>query len=239
MTDQKVVLITGASSGIGHATAELLTSRGYHVFGTARNPETVVPIQGVELLPLDVRDDGSVQAGVETALSRAGRAPHLPSASVTHRAARMRRRNRRTKSMVSRLSLLAVIGALALAGHARAADTQAVDTYFAITGAAPDGQAVAGWLCPLDARVVALGEGSAVVYHTYDAEGADVVRVVTTVATDPNGAAAPARFVSYLSPGQKAEVSVAGAVGTAPAVLELAYDGIYLAVRSVAAQPEG
>jgi NAD(P)-dependent dehydrogenase (short-subunit alcohol dehydrogenase family) len=73
MTDQKVVLITGASSGIGRATAELLTSRGYRVFGTARNPDTVVPLQGVELLPLDVRDDGSVQAGVETALSRGGR----------------------------------------------------------------------------------------------------------------------------------------------------------------------
>jgi NAD(P)-dependent dehydrogenase (short-subunit alcohol dehydrogenase family) len=73
MTDHKVVLITGVSSGIGRATAELLTSRGYRVFGTARNPDTVVPLQGVELLPLDVRDDGSVQAGVETALSRGGR----------------------------------------------------------------------------------------------------------------------------------------------------------------------
>jgi NAD(P)-dependent dehydrogenase (short-subunit alcohol dehydrogenase family) len=73
MTDQKVVLITGASSGIGRATAELLTSRGYRVFGAARNPDTVVPLQAVELLPLDVRDDGSVQAGVETALSRGGR----------------------------------------------------------------------------------------------------------------------------------------------------------------------
>jgi NAD(P)-dependent dehydrogenase (short-subunit alcohol dehydrogenase family) len=73
MTDQKVVLITGASSGIGRATAELLTSRGYRVFGTARNLDTVVPLQGVELLSLDVRDDASVACGVETALSRAGR----------------------------------------------------------------------------------------------------------------------------------------------------------------------
>ena len=73
MTDQKVVLITGASSGIGRATAELLTSRGYRVFGTARNLDTVVPVQGVELLSLDVRDDASVARGVETALSRAGR----------------------------------------------------------------------------------------------------------------------------------------------------------------------
>jgi len=186
MTEHKVVLITGASSGIGRATAGRLTSRGYRGSGTARNLDT----------------------------------------------------HRRTKSMVARLSLLAMMGGLALAGHARAADTQAADTYVAITAAAPDGQAVGGWLCPLDAYVVTLGESSAVVYYTYDPEGADVVRVVTTVATDPDGAAAPARFVSYLSPGQKAEVAVAGAVGTAPAVLELAYDGVYLAVRSAAAQPE-
>ena len=68
-----------------------------------------------------------------------------------------------------------------------------------------------------DARVIALGTGSAVVYYTYDEGGADAVRVVTTVGTDADGAAPPARFVSYLAPGQKAEVSVAGAVGTVPA----------------------
>ena len=143
--------------------------------------------------------------------------------------------------MISRLALLAMTGALALAGEARAADTRAVDTYLAITGtgSAPDGRPAAGELPPLNARVVTLGVGSAVVYYTYDEEGADVVRVVTTVATDPDGAAAPARFVSHLSPGQKAEVSVAGAVGTEPASLELAYDGALLKVRSVTAQPEG
>ena len=143
--------------------------------------------------------------------------------------------------MVSRLSLLALAGTLALAGEARAADTQAVDTYLAITGtdSAPDGRPAAGELAPLDPYVVALGAGSAVVYYTYDPEGADVARVVTTIGTDPDGAAAPARFVSYLSPGQKAEVSVAGAVGTEPASLELAYDGGLLTVRPVTAPPQG
>ena len=141
----------------------------------------------------------------------------------------------------SRLSLLATAGVLALAGQAGAADTdtQAADTYLAITGLAPDGRPAAGELAPLDARVVALGEGGAVVYYTYDPDGADLVRVVTTVGTEAGGAAAPARLVSHLSPGQKAEVSVAGAAGTEPAVLELAYDGGLLRVRSVAAQPEG
>jgi hypothetical protein len=143
------------------------------------------------------------------------------------------------KSMVSRLSLLATVGALTLASQARAADLQAVDTYLAITSLASRSQAVAGELRPLDARVVTLGEGSAVVYYTYDAEAANVVRVVTTIATDRDDAAAPARFVSYLSPGQKAEVSVAGPVGTEPDTLELAYDGTALAVRSVTSRPQG
>ena len=141
--------------------------------------------------------------------------------------------------MVSRLSLLATVGALTLASQARAADLQAVDTYLAITGLASRSQAVAGELRPLDARVVTLGEGSAVVYYTYDAEAANVVRVVTTVGTDPDGTAAPARFVSYLSPGQKAEISVAGPVGTEPAMLELANDRGRLAVRSVTSRPQG
>jgi hypothetical protein len=142
--------------------------------------------------------------------------------------------------MVSRLSLLAVAGTLAFAGAARAADTRAVDTYLAITGtaSAPAGRPAAGDLAPLDARVVALGAGSAVVYYDTRDEGrADVVRVVTTVGTDADGAAPPARFVSYLAPGQKAEVSVAGAAGAAPDVIELAYDGRLLAVRPVPAQP--
>lgn len=139
--------------------------------------------------------------------------------------------------MISRLSLLALTGALTLAGTARAADTQAIDTYLAITASAPAARP-AGGLAPLDARVIALGTGSAVVYYTYDEGGADAVRVVTTVGTDADGTAPPARFVSYLAPGQTAEVSVAGAVGSAPAALELAYDGVRLAVRSVTARPE-
>ncbi len=142
--------------------------------------------------------------------------------------------------MISRLSLLALLaGSSALPGGAHAADTQAADAYLAITGLAPGGRVPAGAPCPLDARVVALGEGTAVVYYTYDEEGADALRVVTTVVAGPGGSAAPARFVSRLAPGQRAEVSAAGAAGTGPAWLELAYDGGLLTVRSVTAQPEG
>jgi NAD(P)-dependent dehydrogenase (short-subunit alcohol dehydrogenase family) len=68
-----VVLITGASSGIGRATAELLAARGHRVFGGVRAAATTRPLTGVELVPLDVRDEASVKACVEDVRSRAGR----------------------------------------------------------------------------------------------------------------------------------------------------------------------
>src|SRR5262245_32800988 len=69
----KVVLITGASTGIGRATAALLASRGYRVFGTARNLAHVTPIPGVEMVELDVRDDESVEACLRAVLSKVDR----------------------------------------------------------------------------------------------------------------------------------------------------------------------
>jgi short-subunit dehydrogenase len=73
MADQRVVLITGASSGVGQSTARLLAHRGYKVFGTSRNPGGSAIIPAVEMLPLDVRADDSVQACVEAVSSRSGR----------------------------------------------------------------------------------------------------------------------------------------------------------------------
>jgi NADP-dependent 3-hydroxy acid dehydrogenase YdfG len=48
MPDQTVVLITGASSGVGQATARLFAQKGYKVFGTSRNPATAesIPMVG-------------------------------------------------------------------------------------------------------------------------------------------------------------------------------------------------
>jgi len=69
----KVVLITGASSGIGQSTARLLAQQGFTIFGTSRNPSGIDRIPGIEFLPLDVRLDESVKSCVETLLKRAGR----------------------------------------------------------------------------------------------------------------------------------------------------------------------
>jgi NADP-dependent 3-hydroxy acid dehydrogenase YdfG len=73
MADQTVVLITGASSGVGQSTARLLAQKNYRVFGTSRNPAQAEGIPGVEMLPLDVRADDSVRACVAAVSSRGGR----------------------------------------------------------------------------------------------------------------------------------------------------------------------
>src|SRR5262245_32075547 len=75
----KVVLITGASSGVGQATARLLAEKGYQVFGTSRNPDSAQSIPGVEMLALDVRSNDSVAACVNAVGDAAGRGDGLGS----------------------------------------------------------------------------------------------------------------------------------------------------------------
>jgi len=68
-----VILVTGASSGIGRATAELLVGQGFKVFGTSRDPGRAAAPDGVEMLPLDVRSDDSAANCVARVLAAAGR----------------------------------------------------------------------------------------------------------------------------------------------------------------------
>lgn len=72
MASGKIVLITGASSGIGKAIGLFLHSKGYRVFGTTRNPQKHSDFTTFPLLTLDVRDEGSVHNCVRELLDQAG-----------------------------------------------------------------------------------------------------------------------------------------------------------------------
>ncbi|MFO8079921.1 MAG: SDR family NAD(P)-dependent oxidoreductase, partial [Armatimonadota bacterium] len=72
MPESDVVLITGASMGLGYTMAELIAEGGWTVFGTSREPENY-STDGWEMIELDVTDDASVRACVGEVMERAGR----------------------------------------------------------------------------------------------------------------------------------------------------------------------
>jgi NAD(P)-dependent dehydrogenase (short-subunit alcohol dehydrogenase family) len=69
----RVVLVTGASSGIGRACARLLAQRGHRVFGTFRRPPADPGEEGFTPVTMEATDDASVQASVAQVLREAGR----------------------------------------------------------------------------------------------------------------------------------------------------------------------
>lgn len=72
---QKVILITGASSGIGYDTATRLAKQGHKVYGAARRIDKMQPLKelGVTPIKMDVTDDASMIAGVNAVLEAEGR----------------------------------------------------------------------------------------------------------------------------------------------------------------------
>jgi short-subunit dehydrogenase len=76
MKNRRVVLITGASSGFGRATAEYLAERGYWVFGTSRHPKKVESFdteKRQEIIKMDVNCNESVKKGIVFVMQKAGR----------------------------------------------------------------------------------------------------------------------------------------------------------------------
>lgn len=69
------ILVTGASSGIGHAAARMLKARGWRVLATARRAEDLArlrDVEGVEALPLELSDEASIAACASAALEATG-----------------------------------------------------------------------------------------------------------------------------------------------------------------------
>src|SRR5690554_1010185 len=69
---EKIIFITGASSGIGRAMAEFLHQKGYKVYGTSRNPQQY-PESKVKLVALEVTDVGSIRKAVEQVIEIEGK----------------------------------------------------------------------------------------------------------------------------------------------------------------------
>ena len=71
----KVILITGASSGIGYETALKLAQQGHKVYGAARRVERMEPLRdsGVVPIQMDVTDEASMVAGVRQIIDTEGR----------------------------------------------------------------------------------------------------------------------------------------------------------------------
>jgi NAD(P)-dependent dehydrogenase (short-subunit alcohol dehydrogenase family) len=68
----KVILITGASSGIGKSIGEYLHNKGYKVYGTSRNPDRITN-SVFPLLQLDVRSAESISGAVAQVIAAEGR----------------------------------------------------------------------------------------------------------------------------------------------------------------------
>ena len=73
--NKKVVFITGASTGIGHASAEMLLKNGFTVYATARRVELMQDLekQGAKVMRCDVTKDGDIQNVVDTIMNNEGR----------------------------------------------------------------------------------------------------------------------------------------------------------------------
>ncbi|ALM07259.1 short-chain dehydrogenase [Sediminicola sp. YIK13] len=71
--ENKVVLITGGSSGIGKSIGILLTSKGYKVYGTTRSVNKYPDFNFFSLLELDVNDPTSIKKAIDDLLEKEGR----------------------------------------------------------------------------------------------------------------------------------------------------------------------
>jgi NAD(P)-dependent dehydrogenase (short-subunit alcohol dehydrogenase family) len=72
MTEPKHILLTGASAGIGEATAKTLLARGHRVWGTSRSTERLKQIDGLHPLELDLVDPSSIAIAMAQGMEQSG-----------------------------------------------------------------------------------------------------------------------------------------------------------------------
>ncbi len=68
----KIVIVTGASSGIGEATAELLANSGYKVYGTSRKGAQAAQ-RSYKMIALDVNSEESIESALREVIKIEGR----------------------------------------------------------------------------------------------------------------------------------------------------------------------
>lgn len=72
--EHKVILVTGASSGLGKACADYLVQKGYRVYGTSRKIQknTTSNSSNVQMIQMDVNNDTSVIKAISTIIKKEG-----------------------------------------------------------------------------------------------------------------------------------------------------------------------
>lgn len=73
--NNKIILLTGASSGIGFDAAKVLAQQGHKIYAAARRVELMEPLKEYGIVPMymDVTEDESMQKGVEQIIAAEGR----------------------------------------------------------------------------------------------------------------------------------------------------------------------
>jgi short-subunit dehydrogenase len=72
-SQSKIILITGASSGIGKVSAEYLAKNGHIVFGTSRYPGSYAKPSNFSMLQMDVTENETIEDAINQIIEKEGR----------------------------------------------------------------------------------------------------------------------------------------------------------------------